>query len=259
MAHNDALTKKRIAAVTKAGFFRTATGAKRSFNQAYGPKLHLESVEPGGAYVKGSDEQYHLLKRVLPVAANSAEPKGKLTQPRQYLHDTLRDLAEDLHAELLGQPQSLRDLAKTMDPKLESRDAKIKTKAFVEKFSDLFKLENDNVYALVLSHPKARSKKEVRIEPIEEEPPRPNVQMGGSSASTDRPNRAALYFQGVLAPPKLDPKTAAKNLAEHRAATKKEKLEKYAKEKKERDEKDAKETQAKHLRQADQIIKRGVR
>jgi hypothetical protein len=147
------------------------------------------------------------------VAENSAEPKGKLTQPRQYLHDTLRDLAEDLHAELLGHPQSLRDLAKTMDPKLESRDAKIKTKAFVEKFSDLFKLENDNVYALVLSHPKARSKKEVRIEPMEEEPPRPNVQMGGSSASTDRPNRAALYFQGALAAPKpriekLDPKTA---------------------------------------------------
>ena len=46
----------------------------------------------------------------------------------------------------------------------------------------------------------------------------------------------------------LDPKTAAKNLAEHRAATKKEKLEKYAK-----------ETQAKMLRQADAIIKRGVR
>jgi hypothetical protein len=165
-------------------------------------------------------------------------------------------LAEDLHAELLGHPQSLKDLAKTMDPKLESRDAKIKTKAFVEKFSDLFKLENDNVYALVLSHPKARSKKEVRIEPIEEE--RPNVQIGGSSASTDRPNRAALYFQGVLAVPKLDPATAARNLAEHRATTKKEKLEKYAKEKKERDEKYAKETQAKMLRQADRIIKRGV-
>jgi hypothetical protein len=159
-------------------------------------------------------------------------------------------LAEDLHAELLGHPQSLKDLAKTMDPKLESRDAKIKTRAFVEKFSDLFKLENDNVYALVLSHPKARSKKEVRIEPMEE-PPRPNVQVGGSSTSTDRPNQAALHFRGVLAPnpkiEKLDPGTAAKNLAEHRATSKKERLEKYAK-----------ETQAKMLRQADRIIKRGV-
>ena len=64
MAHNDALTKKRTAAVTKAGFFRTATGAQRSFMQAYGPKLHLKSVEPGGAYVKGSDDNLHLLKRI---------------------------------------------------------------------------------------------------------------------------------------------------------------------------------------------------
>jgi hypothetical protein len=68
-----------------------------------------------------------------------------------------------------------------------------------------------------------------------------------------------LYFQGVLTPPRLDPKTATKNLAEHRAATKKEKLEKAAKEKKERDAKYAKETQAKMLREADRIIKRGVR
>ena len=70
MAHNNALTTKRIAAVQKTEHFREATGAKRSFNQSYGPKLHLESVEPGGGYVKGSDDKYHLLKRILPVAAN---------------------------------------------------------------------------------------------------------------------------------------------------------------------------------------------
>jgi len=76
MAHNNALTKKRIAAVQNTDYFREATGAKRSFNQAYGPKLHLESIEPGGAYVKGSDDQLHLLKRILPVAANSGNPKA---------------------------------------------------------------------------------------------------------------------------------------------------------------------------------------
>ena len=90
MAHDDALAKKRIAAVQKTDNFREATGAKRSFNQAYGPKVQLESVLPGGAYIAGSDNKEHLLKRVLPVAANSGEPKGKLTQPRQYLSDTLR-------------------------------------------------------------------------------------------------------------------------------------------------------------------------
>ena len=166
MALNNALTKKRIAAVQKTEHFREATGAKRSFNQAYGPKLHLESVEPGGAYVKGSDDQLHLLKRILPVAADSGEPKGKLTQPRQYVADSLRDLAEDLHAELQGHPKTLEEIAETLQPKLTERDAKIKTRDFVQKFSDLFRIVDGKVHALVPSRPKRQSTKETKVEPI---------------------------------------------------------------------------------------------
>ena len=166
MAHNNVLTTKRIAAVQKTEHFREATGAKRSFHQIWGPKLHLESVEPGGAYVKGSDEKFHLLKRILPVAANSAEPKGTLTQQRQYATDTLRDLAEDLHAELKGHPKTVEEIAETLQPKLTERDAKMKTRDFVSKFSDLFKMENGKVHALVASHPKSQSANETNVEPI---------------------------------------------------------------------------------------------
>jgi len=190
MAWNNTLTNKRIAAVQKTHYFREATGAKRSFNQAYGPKLHLESVLPGAGYVKGSDDKLHLLKRILPVAENSGEPKGKLTQPRQYLHDTLRDMAEDLHAELKGHPKTVKEIAETLDPKLAERDAKIKTRAFVEKFSDLFTIQNDKVHALVASQPKrSQSAKEVKVEPLRE--PIPHVQEGGSSGSRDMPVSAA--------------------------------------------------------------------
>ena len=172
MAHNEALTKKRIAAVQKTEHFREATGAKRSFNQAYGPKLHLESILPGGGYVMGSDNKEHLLKRILPVAANSAEPKGKLTQPRQYLADTLRDLAENLHADLLQHPKTFEEVQAFLQPELAKRDAKIKTRDFIAKFSDLFKVTGDMVHALVASMPKrTRSAKEMKAEPIVPEVP----------------------------------------------------------------------------------------
>ena len=80
--HDGALAHKRAQAVQQTQHFREATGAKRGFNQQYGPKLHLEEVMPGGQYVKGSDSNLHLLKRVIPVHPNSGEPRGKLTQPR---------------------------------------------------------------------------------------------------------------------------------------------------------------------------------
>ena len=231
MAHNNALTKKRIAAVQKTDYFREATGAKRSFNQAYGPKLHLESVEPGGAYVKGSDDQLHLLKRILPVAADSGEPKGKLTQPRQYVADSLRDLAEDLHSDLKDHPKTVEEIAETLQPKLTARDAKIKTRDFVLKFSDLFKLNGNMVHALVMSQPKrSKNAPEKKIEPIVE--PAPQVQEAGSSGSRDVPagfseaqlrrqdaiSKHVMFYQPKTTPEqrkaKLTAAEAAKNLRE---------------------------------------------
>ena len=229
MCHNSRLTQKRIDAVQKEGYFREATGAKRSFNQAYGPKLKLEEVLPGGAYVKGSDDQLHLLKRVIPAPEDSGEPKGKLTQPRQYLADSLRDLAEDLHAELRGSPKTLKEISETLDPKLLQKEAKIKTRAFVEKFSDLFQIKGDKVYALVASNPRKPRSEGVKKVNAKEEGIAPPMVEGGSSSSRD-PNPSlpkgysapALYFRGVVEQPKglreakqrerLEAKAAAENL-----------------------------------------------
>jgi hypothetical protein len=210
MAIDSQLAKHRIENVQRTEHFREATGAKRSFNQAYGPKLHLEQVMPGGAYIKGSDQKEHLLKRVIPVHANSAEPMGKLTQPRQYLHDTLQDLAEDVHAELTGHPQRLVELSQSLDPKLLAKEAKIKTRAFVQKYSDLFKIAGNPevVHALVLSHP-ART----RSQPVIVQPVPPAAQDLRPSAAQDlrpsteppppapkavaRPKRGADYYRGL--------------------------------------------------------------
>ena len=239
MAHNATLTTKRIAAVQKTEHFREATGAKRSFNQAYGPKLHLESVEPGGAYIKGSDDQLHLLKRILPVAANSGEPKGKLTQPRQYLADSLRDLAEDLHSDLKDHPKTVEEIAETLQPKLTARDAKIKTRDFVLKFSDLFKLSGNMVHALVMSQPKrSKNAPEKKIEPIA-----PQVQEAESSDSRNVPagfseaqlrRQDAISKQIMLYQPKTTPEqrkaklTAAEAAKNLREAGKRARIEKSA-------------------------------
>jgi hypothetical protein len=234
MYHNSQLTQKRIEAVQKEGYFREATGAKRSFNQAYGPKLKLEEVLPGGGYIKGSDDQLHLLKRVIPVAKNSAEPKGKLTQPRQYLADSLRDMAEDLHAELKGSPKTIKEISETLDPKLLEKEAKIKTKAFVEKFSDLFQIKGDKVYALVASNArKPRSEGVKKVTAMEESSEAPPIVEGGSSSSRafsdslpQGYSKPALYFRGVVEQlrgdreakkrERLDAKTAAENLRNYK-------------------------------------------
>ena len=196
MAANDETSKKRLEAVQKTEHFREATGAKRSFNPQYGPKLHLEEAVQGKQYIKGSDDLLHLLKRVIPIPTNSGEPKGRLTQPRQYLSDTLRDLAEDVHAELIGAPRRLLDLSYSLDPKLQRKEAKIRTREFIRKFTDLFRIEGspEVVHALVLSlSQKARSERTIEVQPLpaprrqmREEPPR-NYQEGGSSASGVNP------------------------------------------------------------------------
>jgi hypothetical protein len=105
--------------------------------------------------VKGSDGQLHLLKRIIPVAKESMEPKGRLTQPKQYLHDTLRDFAEEIHSELLGHPQRMVDLSHSVDPRLKAKKQRVKTREFVKKFPDLFSTRgekaNEVVHALVVS------------------------------------------------------------------------------------------------------------
>lgn len=205
MEHNNDLTKKRIASVQSTNHFREATGAKRAFHQQYGPKLHNEGVQPGGQYVKGSDEQLHLLKRVIPVHANSAEPQGKLVQPRQFKAETLRDLAEDIHAELINNPRRLEALQWQVDEKLHKLGEKIRTKAFVKKFSDLFSLQgdppNEVVHALVISNarkPRVTQSRPVRVEPKAApaaDRATPSTE-GGSSGSRDRPgtSRPPLSF-----------------------------------------------------------------
>ena len=231
--HDGALAHRRAQAVRQTEHFREATGAKRGFNQQYGPKLHLEEVMPGGQYVKGSDGQLHLLKRVIPVHPNSGEPRGKLTQPRQYLHDTLRDLAEDLHAELIGHPRSLEEVTWTMTPRLHERGAKIKVYDFIRKFSDLFKLEGTRpvVHALVASHAPPRAQAAVEVKPLPRQRSAPvgrsshggsssndpnpgRSSYGGSSGSNDPPSRSsqlATIFRGETA---YVPKRTAAEIAE---------------------------------------------
>jgi hypothetical protein len=67
----------------------------------------------------------------------------------------LRDVAEDIHSQLIDQPLSLKDLASQLDSVLKELDGKIKTKAFINKFPDLFVIKTDGkreiVHALVLS------------------------------------------------------------------------------------------------------------
>jgi len=240
MAHNAALTTKRIAAVQKTEHFREATGAKRSFNQAYGPKLHLESVEPGGAYDKGSDDNLHLLKRILPVAANSGEPKGKLTQPRQYLADSLRDLAEDLHSDLKDHPKTVEEIAETLQPKLTARDAKIKTRDFVVKFSDLFKLSGNMVHALVISQPKrSKNAPEKKVEPIVEPAPQVQESSGSRDAAAgfsdaqlrrqDVISKQVMFYQPKTTPEQRKTKlTAAEAVKNLREAGRRERIDKSA-------------------------------
>ena len=113
-----------------------------------------------------------------------------MTQPRQYLHDTLRDLAEDLHGELIWHPKFLDDVSLTVGPKLKKRGAKISVREFIRKFTDLFKLVGDRpvVHALVLSHPaRAKTSAEAKeVKPIKRsEPPGRNFQEGGSSGSNE--------------------------------------------------------------------------
>ena len=205
LASNAEIQKKRVEAVQKTGYFREATGAKRAFAQQYGPKLKAEGFD--GAYVKGSDDQLHLLKRVLPVHAGSEEPKGKLIQPRQWKSQTLRDLAEDVHDALTGNPRLVSDMAVSLDLILEKMDARIKTKAFVKKFPDLFSLQGEGrqerVHALVLSGvrkprvvvSKEQPRRQVRVvKPRDDNPPwepEPgSTTTGGSSSSRDVPARA---------------------------------------------------------------------
>ena len=198
MKNNDNLANKRITDVQRTGHFREATGAKRGFNQQFGPKLAVSEIVPGGAYVKGSDDQLHLLKRIIPVHANSAEPKGRLTQPRQYLHDSLEDLAEDIHSELTNNPQRLSDLAQSLDPKLAGKGVKIKTKAFIMKYSDLFKIQGspEMVHALVVSQPKRTRSAPVAVHPIEDIRPSQQAPVQAPSAV---PKRSAAFFSGLTA------------------------------------------------------------
>jgi hypothetical protein len=182
MYKNHELVRKRIENVTAAKYFRESTGAKRAFHQQYGPKLQLESVEPGGSYVRGSDNQLHLLKRVIPVHQDSEEPQGKLVQPREFKRETLRDLAEDMHADMIGNPRDLKELSQLLDPLLLAKDAKIKTRAFVEKYPDLFRIDNGKVHALVLS----AAKKQRVVSSTKTEPVRITGSFsGGSSSSKD--------------------------------------------------------------------------
>jgi hypothetical protein len=68
----------------------------------------------------------------------------------------LRDVAEDVHSILIDEPLSIRDLASKLDVVLqEVDDGKIKTRAFINKFPDLFVIKKDGkletVHALILS------------------------------------------------------------------------------------------------------------
>ena len=166
METNRQVHKKKVDAVVNAGYFREATGARRAFHQQYGPKLKEEGVEIGNQYVKGSDDKFHLLKRVIPVHADSAEPKGKLVQPRQFKSETLRDLAEDTHADLINNPTRVPELALKLDPILREMDAKIKTLAFLRKFTDLFRIDDNVAHALVASIPATSSSSRARVKSV---------------------------------------------------------------------------------------------
>ena len=211
MAIDDALTRKRVEGVQQTGYFRAATGNKRGFNAQYGPKLHLEEVIPGGQYIKGSDGNLHLLKRVIPVHPNSGEAQGRLTQPRQYLHESLRDLAEDLHSELVGHPKSLEEVGHTLGPKLKERGAKIGVRDFIRKYPDLFQLIGDRpvVHALVVSQPaKSKSSRSLVVEPIRRRHAEPSSSGPPVSAAAAGGVAAAHQFAGELQRPPNQPSAA---------------------------------------------------
>ena len=272
MAHDGNLAKKRVEAVQKTEHFREATGNKRGFNPQYSQKLHLEEVIPGGQYIKGSDDHLHLLKRVIPVHPNSGEPQGKLTQPRQYLHDTLQDLAEDLYSELVGHPTPLEDVAEKLRPKLQERGAKIKTRDFIAKYTNLFKLVGDVVHALVISNPaRTRKASEVEVKPVAKQGPKEKQDMshegsvqarqfaGGVQrpanllAAPSRSSYLAAHFKGETShqpktteAPRRERKTAAEAAQALREAGRRQRIETAAQ--KEID---------KQRRQLDRMIKRG--
>ena len=124
----------------------------------------------------------------------------------------MRDLAEDLHAELIGHPKWLDDVSLTVGPKLKERGAKINVRDFIRKFTDLFKLVGDRpvVHALVLSHPaRAKSSAEAKkVKPIKRsEPPGRNFQEGGSSGSNEPIAPAnPSYSSSVFTPAQLNRK-----------------------------------------------------
>jgi hypothetical protein len=261
MAHDAQLAHKRVEGVQRTGYFREATGAKRSFNPQYGEKLKLEEVIPGGQYIKGSDDNLHLLKRTIPVHQNSGEPQGRLTSARQYLHDTLRDLAEDLHADLVGHPRTLERVGESLLPKLKNRGAKLTVRDFIRKYTDLFRLAGDRevVHALVLSHPHRAKNKPVEVSPVVNQP-RPNVQVGGSSSSNqppqDRSAMLASHFRGALEyQPKTTPEERARQKAEREAKAAEAQAQRDAAKKK-RDDKAAADLTAKMQRQLAQMVKR---
>ena len=151
---------------------------------------------------------------MIPVAADSAEPKGELTQPRQYKADALRDVAEDIHSQLIDQPLAFKDLAAKLDSVLTEVDGKITTRAFINKFPDLFVIKTDGkqetVHALVLSgtvKPKVTISKAKRVSGGNDDLPDGVTRTGGSSSSKAAPKKmpfwnAFQYSYGDVEPKK---------------------------------------------------------
>ena len=186
----------------------------------------------------------------------------KLTQPRQYLHDTLRDLAEDLYSELVGHPTPLEDVAEKLRPKLQERGAKIKTRDFIAKYTNLFKLVGDVVHALVISNPaRTRKASEVEVKPVAKQGPKEKQDMSQGElqrsanllAAPSRSSYLAAHFKGETShqpktteAPRRERKTAAEAALALREAGRRQRIETAAQ--KEID---------KQRRQLDRMIKRG--
>ena len=147
--HNQNLYDKRSAEVEGPKAYRTPTGNKRSFNPQYGSKQVLASIEPGRQYVVDDKDNYDLLTRLLPVHQESEEPRGRLTSERQYKKDTLRPLAEKIHAFLINKPTDLKLLADRYTSKLE--DDRITFSAFLKLYPELFEVKDGVVYARTVS------------------------------------------------------------------------------------------------------------
>ena len=156
--HDQKLYNKRSSAVEATKAFRTATGNKRSFNPQYGPKEIFDHIEAGRQYVVDDKGIYHLLKRILPVHAESEEPQGRLTTQRQYKVDTLRPLAEKIHATILHKATDLKLLSDRYSPKLEHEDERITFTKFLALFPELFEVVDGVVTARVVSEPVRRKR-----------------------------------------------------------------------------------------------------